>query len=206
MKFMKQLMIILCISLIAEVMEYLIPLPIAASIYGLVLMLIGLVTKLIPLEKVEGAADFLVELLPILFIPPTVSIMANVEELRALLVPLLVISIVSTVLVMGVTGRVCQGLLRRSRRRVGDTPESGVPEGQSPRGTGDIPVIGAPEGLSGQTGKPGSCLQGNGEVTRCDATNEHMAGEMMGNMTGGMGEEMLETIAGEMAGEEDYHD
>ena len=44
MKFVKQLLIILSISFIAEVMEYFIPLPVAASIYGLVLMLIGLVT------------------------------------------------------------------------------------------------------------------------------------------------------------------
>ena len=53
MKFIRQLTIIFCISLIAELMEYLIPLPVAASVYGLVLMLAGLMTRLIPLEKVE---------------------------------------------------------------------------------------------------------------------------------------------------------
>ena len=52
MKFMRQLAIIMSISFIAEVMEYLIPLPVAASIYGLILMLIGLITKIIPLHKV----------------------------------------------------------------------------------------------------------------------------------------------------------
>ena len=60
MKFIKQLAVIFSISLIAELMEHLIPLPVAASVYGLVLMLAGLMTKMIPLEKVEGAADFLV--------------------------------------------------------------------------------------------------------------------------------------------------
>lgn len=113
MKFIRQLMIILCISLIAEILEYLIPLPVAASMYGLVLMLAGLITHVIPLDKVENAADFLVEILPIFFIQPTVSIMASVEELKQMLVPLCVISAVSTVLVMGVTGRVSQSLLRR---------------------------------------------------------------------------------------------
>ena len=53
MKFMRQLAIIMSISFIAELVEYLIPLPVAASIYGLVLMLLGLVTKVIPLHKVE---------------------------------------------------------------------------------------------------------------------------------------------------------
>lgn len=114
MKFMRQLAIIMSISFIAEVMEYLIPLPVAASIYGLILMLLGLITKVIPLHKVEGAADFLVEIMPILFVPPTVGIMASAEELKQMLVPLCVISVVSTVLVMAVTGRVSQSLIRRS--------------------------------------------------------------------------------------------
>ena len=114
MKFVKQLLIILSISFIAEVMEYFIPLPVAASIYGLVLMLIGLVTGLIPLKEVEDAADFLVEIMPIMFIPATVGIMTSIEALKQMLVPLCVISIVSTVLVFGVTGRVTQGIIRRS--------------------------------------------------------------------------------------------
>ena len=112
MKFMRQLAIIMSISFIAEVMEYLIPLPVAASIYGLILMLIGLITKIIPLHKVEDAADFLVEIMPILFVPPTVSIMTSVEAMKQMLVPLCVISVVSTVLIMVVTGRVSQGIIR----------------------------------------------------------------------------------------------
>lgn len=119
MRFMKQLSIILTVSFIAELMEYLIPIPVAASVYGLVLMLAGLWTKLIPLEKVEGAADFLVEIMPILFVPPTVSIMTSVEEMRQMLVPLCVISVVSTVLIMAVTGRVSQAILSRKKPKGG---------------------------------------------------------------------------------------
>lgn len=117
MKFVRQVSIIIAVSFLAELMEVLIPLPIAASMYGLVLMLIGLITKIIPLEKVEGAADFLVEILPVLFVPPTVSIIANVEALRQILVPLVVICIVTTVLIMGVTGRVAQFLLHKGENR-----------------------------------------------------------------------------------------
>ena len=61
MKYVKQFSIILGISFLAELLEILIPFPIAASVYGLVIMLVGLITKLIPLEKVETAADFLVD-------------------------------------------------------------------------------------------------------------------------------------------------
>lgn len=117
MKYIKQLAIILTISFIAELMEHLIPIPVAASIYGLVLMLIGLITKLIPLEKVEGAADFLVEVMPVLFIPPTVSIMASVDAVKAMLIPLVVISVVSTILIMAVTGRVSQHIIRNDKKK-----------------------------------------------------------------------------------------
>ena len=115
-KYIKQICIILSICLIAELMEYLIPLPIAASIYGLVLMLIALVTKIVPLKEVEGVADFLTENMAIMFIPPTVGIMASIEEMKAMLVPLVVISVVSTLLIMTVTGRVTQAILRRKKR------------------------------------------------------------------------------------------
>lgn len=117
MKFLKQLSIIITISFIAELMEHIIPLPIAASMYGLILMLVGLITKLIPLEKVEGAADYLIEIMPILFVPATVGIMTSVDALKEMLVPLCVISASTTVLIMVVTGWVSQVILRQSGRR-----------------------------------------------------------------------------------------
>lgn len=123
-KYIKQICIILTICLIAELMEYLIPLPIAASIYGLVLMLLALITKIIPLKEVEGVADFLTENMAIMFIPPTVGIMASVEEVKKMLIPLFVISIVSTLLIMAVTGLVTQAIIRRKKPAEGmQTPK-----------------------------------------------------------------------------------
>lgn len=150
MKFIKQLSIILSISFIAELMEYLIPIPVAASIYGLVLMLIGLVTRIIPLEKVEGAADFLVEIMPILFIPPTVGIMTSMETLKQMLVPLTVISVVSTLLVMAVTGRVSQAIIRREDRREDsmDLRMEGRQEDGRVKAAGILPAQGEAEGRS----------------------------------------------------------
>ncbi len=116
MKYIKQLCIIAAVCLAAEAMEYFIPLPVAASIYGLLIMLVLLMTKVIKLEMVEDVADFLTGNLAIMFIPPTVGIMACVEEMKAMLVPLFVISIVSTLLIMAVTGKVSQFIIRKSRR------------------------------------------------------------------------------------------
>ena len=116
-KYIKQICIILVICLIAEAMEYFNPLPIAASMYGLVLMLIALTTKIIPLKEVENVSDFLTENLSIMFIPPTVGIMASVEEIKQMFVPLVVISVVSTLLIMTVTGRVAQAIIRRKGKQ-----------------------------------------------------------------------------------------
>lgn len=117
MKYIKQICIILGICLIAEILEYLIPLPIAASIYGLVIMLAALMTKVIKLEDVENVSDFLTGNLAIMFIPATVGIMASVEEMKKMLIPLLVISVVTTFLVMSVTGWVTQAIMGRDGKK-----------------------------------------------------------------------------------------
>ena len=116
MKFIKQLSIILTISFIAELMEELIPLPVAASIYGLILMLVGLITHIIPLEKVEGAADFLIDIMAVMFVPSTVGIMTSIDALRQMLIPLVVISCVTTLLIMAVTGRTAQFIIRKEKK------------------------------------------------------------------------------------------
>ena len=114
-KYIKQICIILGVCLLAELMEYFIPLPIAASIYGLVLMLIALWTKIIPLKEVEGVSDFLTDNLAVMFIPPTVGSMASVEEMKQMLVPLIVISALTTLLIMAVTGWVSQAIIRKKK-------------------------------------------------------------------------------------------
>lgn len=118
MKYMKQICIIVGICFLAEVLEYLIPLPIAASIYGLLLMLTVLVSGIVKLQDVEGVADFLTGNMTILFIPSTVGIMASVTELKEMLVPLLLISVVTTFVIMAVTGWVTQGIIRRNKKDV----------------------------------------------------------------------------------------
>ena len=55
MKYVKQFFIILLISFVGELFKYLIPLPIPASIYGMVILFIGLMTGLIRLDDVKEA-------------------------------------------------------------------------------------------------------------------------------------------------------
>jgi holin-like protein len=67
MKYVKQFLIIMGVSFIGEGLYYLIPLPIPASIYGLVIMLALLLSKKLKLDAVKETADFLIKIMPIMF-------------------------------------------------------------------------------------------------------------------------------------------
>ena len=49
------------------------PLPVPASVYGLVLMLAALMTGIIKVGQVEETADFLIEIMPVMFVPAGVA-------------------------------------------------------------------------------------------------------------------------------------
>ena len=115
MRFMKQFGIILAVTFLGEVLKYLIPLPIPASIYGLVLMLVALCTGILKLDQVKDAATFLIEIMPMMFIPAGVGLLESWGVLKPILVPVIVILIVSTFLVMGVSGLVTQGIMHIGR-------------------------------------------------------------------------------------------
>ena len=74
MKYLKQFGIILGLSLLGELLNYLIPLPVPASIYGLVLMFLCLHFKVIKLGDVKETAVFLIEIMPLMFIPAAVGL------------------------------------------------------------------------------------------------------------------------------------
>ena len=55
MKFIRQFLIIILISFAGELLHAILPLPVPASIYGLLILLAGLQTKVIPLKAVDEA-------------------------------------------------------------------------------------------------------------------------------------------------------
>ena len=120
MRYLKQFTIILTISLLGEVLHYFIPLPVPASIYGLLLMLAALMTGVVKRDSVREAGAFLVEIMPVMFIPAAVGLLEAWGVLRPVWLPVAVITVVSTVLVMGVSGLVTQFVIRRDERRKGE--------------------------------------------------------------------------------------
>lgn len=123
MKYLFQFTIIGVITAIGELLNLLLPLPVPASIYGLVLLFIALCLKIIRLEQVEGAADFFLTIMPILFVPSTVNLMNYWGVLKDNIVGLLAACILSTVAVMGITGRIAQGIMKIGRRRAAEHPK-----------------------------------------------------------------------------------
>lgn len=110
MKYIKQLLIILAFTLLGELLQAVIPLPIPAAIYGLVLMLIALCTGLLKPDHIADTANFLVGIMPLLFVAPAVKIMAYWGVIKENWLPIIAITVLSTVVVFAVSGLVTKWL------------------------------------------------------------------------------------------------
>ena len=123
MKYLRQFMIILLVSFWGELLKYVIPLPVPASIYGLVILFILLEAGILKLDAVKETSVFLIEIMPLMFIPAGVGLMESWGDLNSMLVEVVVIILVSTVLVMGVSGKVTELVLKRSANKKGETKD-----------------------------------------------------------------------------------
>lgn len=117
MNYLKQFGIILLVSFIGELLKCVIPLPVPASIYGIILLFLCLELKIIRVESVRGVSRFLIEIMPVMFIPAAVGLLESWSVVKTEWLPYLTITTVTTVVVMAVSGRVTQGVIRRKRRK-----------------------------------------------------------------------------------------
>ena len=112
MQYIKQFMIILAFSLVGQALEALIPLPVPASIYGLVLLFLALLTGAVKLEKVKDTANFLISVMPVLLIAPAVKVL----EYWGIIAPnagaILIITVFTTGAIFGISGLVTKWIMR----------------------------------------------------------------------------------------------
>ena len=113
MKFIPQFLYILSFSFIGEVLQAVVPLPIPAAIYGLVLLLIALATGLLKTSQVSDAANWLISTMPILYVPICVKILEYWGIISQNAVAIITITVLSTFLVFAVSGLVTQWLMKR---------------------------------------------------------------------------------------------
>ena len=117
MKYITQFLYILLFSGLGKLLERVIPLPIPAAIYGLVLLLIALSTGLMKEEKIAAAADFLISVMPVLFVAPAVKILQYWGLIAPNLAAICIIIVVSTFLVFTVSGLVTKWIQTRKGGR-----------------------------------------------------------------------------------------
>ncbi len=115
MKYLKQFTIIISITFIGEILNQIIPLPVPASVYGMLILYIALLTKIIKVSSVKETGKFLVDIMPVMFIPAGVGLLESWGILSPLFVPISVITVVTTVLVMAVSGLVTQLVIKTDK-------------------------------------------------------------------------------------------
>ena len=111
MKYIFQFARILVFCLLGELLHFLLPLPVPASIYGLVLLLLALKTGVVKVEQIKETAG----IFPLLFVPGAVGVMELWDILGALWLPILLALIPVTILVFAASGWVTQWIAGRKK-------------------------------------------------------------------------------------------
>lgn len=120
MKYIKQILWILAFTLAGEVLQALIPLPIPAAIYGMVLLLIALGTGLLKTSQVKETSNFLISIMPVLYVPVCVGILEHWGILSANAAAIISITVVSTFLVFAVSALVTKWIQGKKEGRKND--------------------------------------------------------------------------------------
>lgn len=117
MKFVIQFMIIIGFSFIGEFLHYILPLPIPASIYGIVLLFAALELKVLKVNDIREVSSFLIAVMPMMFIPAAVGLLNSWDIISSSLLKYIIVTFVTTFVVMGVSGLVTQFVIRKGKTK-----------------------------------------------------------------------------------------
>lgn len=117
MKYIIQMGIITGISFAGEILHVVIPLPVPASVYGLLLLLFFLFAGIVKEEQIRETADFLISIMPLFFVPPSVALLTSMDLLKGNILKLFIMCLISTAAVMAVTGGVVQAVAGAGKRK-----------------------------------------------------------------------------------------
>lgn len=104
----RQCFILFACLAIGELITTLTSIKLPSSIIGMLLLTLLLKLKVVKLEWVRGLTDFLIANLGFFFVPPGVALMLHFQIIKAELVPIVGATLVSTALVLLVTGHTHQ--------------------------------------------------------------------------------------------------
>ena len=120
MKFLIQFLIIIAFSFLGELLHYCLPLPIPASIYGIVLLFIALELKWVKVKDIRETSSFLIAVMPVMFIPAAVGLIDSWASVSQAWFQYIIVTVISTFIVMGVSGMLTQYVYVKERRRNND--------------------------------------------------------------------------------------
>ena len=104
------LTLLLLFQLCGEFISRILDLPIPGNVLGMGLLLLGLMTGLVDVKWFEEAAELLLSNMALFFVPAGVGVMVYGELIAAEWLPISVATILSTFVVMAVTGKLAQKL------------------------------------------------------------------------------------------------
>ena len=102
--------ILLALQFVGEIVSRGLALPIPGNVLGMGLLLIALWMKIVRVEWVEEAAELLLSHLALFFVPAGVGVMVYFDLIGRQWLPIVVATVVSTFVVMAVTGLVASRL------------------------------------------------------------------------------------------------
>lgn len=115
-KYTLQLIIIVAISQLGELLNKIIPLPIPASIYGMIILFTALCTGVIKLSAVKECGKFLISIMPLLFVPAAVGLIESWGIMQDFLLETIAIVVVSTILVTAFAGHATELIIKHSKK------------------------------------------------------------------------------------------
>ena len=112
---LKEIAIILAIYSLGEGLVYLLDTKFPGSVVGMLLLLSALHLKWIKVDDIRMVSSFLLGYMPLFFIPAGVSVMVTYNLMEGFYLQIIVITLVSTILVMALTGLIVQYFVQRER-------------------------------------------------------------------------------------------
>lgn len=116
MKYLKQFLIIISISFAGELLNHFVPLPVPAGIYGIVILFLCLNFKIIKLEDVKETGNFLVKIMPVMFIPAAVGVLESWQLIKPTFAEYTIITVLTTFIVMIVSGKTTQFFIKKFKK------------------------------------------------------------------------------------------
>ncbi|ENZ03459.1 CidA/LrgA family protein [Clostridium thermobutyricum] len=117
MKLFREALIILILYIIGEVITAVTHVPIPGNIIAMILLFIALCLKIIKLEQINTISNFFLDHLAFFFLPAGVAVMNSFGLIKANIVQILIVCLVTTAVTMTITGLVVQAIANKMDKK-----------------------------------------------------------------------------------------